>query len=329
MNRRPTAGDRAGVVGEPSRAAASPSAGAFSHTALLYRDAGERRRAVTAFARAAAEAAAPLHAMVPTQQLPLLRADMPSPPPQLLLADMTVLGRNPARIIPAAHSLADGRPGGAVYCLWEPCWQGRSAAELREVARHEALCNLALRGRHLTVLCLYDAARAGAPAGDPRLTHPLVIDGGRRHASGAYLGPGCFPPGCDDPLPAPAPDADVLGFDTRLGPVREFARRHAVAAGLGPERASDFVLAVSEVASNTLGHTADGGAVRAWCSAGELLCQVEDSGYLTNPLAGSRRRPADSPGGHGLWLVNQVCDLVERRTGLAGTTTRLHMRAGS
>gem|GEM_PF-2603524 len=27
----------------------------------------------------------------------------------------------------------------------------------------------------------------------------------------------------------------------------------------------------------------------------------------------------------GLWLVNQVCDLVQARTGPAGSTTRLHM----
>jgi hypothetical protein len=31
-------------------------------------------------------------------------------------------------------------------------------------------------------------------------------------------------------------------------------------------------------------------------------------------------------GGYGLWLVNQVCDLVQARTGRAGTTIRLHMR---
>jgi hypothetical protein len=31
-------------------------------------------------------------------------------------------------------------------------------------------------------------------------------------------------------------------------------------------------------------------------------------------------------GGNGLWVVNQVCDLVQARTGRAGTTTRLHMR---
>jgi hypothetical protein len=36
--------------------------------------------------------------------------------------------------------------------------------------------------------------------------------------------------------------------------------------------------------------------------------------------------PSDGlPGGKGLWVVNQLCDLVQARTGPAGTTTRLHM----
>jgi len=54
---------------------------------------------------------------------------------------------------------------------------------------------------------------------------------------------------------------------------------------------------------------------------------VQDYGWITDPLAGQQRQPADEPG-HGLWVVNQVCDLVEVRTGQAGTTVRLHMRLG-
>jgi len=52
---------------------------------------------------------------------------------------------------------------------------------------------------------------------------------------------------------------------------------------------------------------------------------VHDVGRITDPLAGRvRHGPDDS--GHGLWLVNQVCDLVELRSGDAGTTVRMHMR---
>ena len=87
------------------------------------------------------------------------------------------------------------------------------------------------------------------------------------------------------------------------------------------------MLAVSEVAGNAVAY-AEGGAIRSWRADGEFLCQIEDSGYIADPLAGLRQRPADNPGGHGLWLTNLVCDLVERRSSPAGTTTRLHMRTG-
>jgi hypothetical protein len=59
---------------------------------------------------------------------------------------------------------------------------------------------------------------------------------------------------------------------------------------------------------------------------GELICQVADSGHLTDPLAWHRPPSDELLGGNGLWLVNQVCDLVQARTGQAGTTIRLYMR---
>jgi hypothetical protein len=42
-------------------------------------------------------------------------------------------------------------------------------------------------------------------------------------------------------------------------------------------------------------------------------------------MAGRKRPPPDSDG-QGLWVVNDVCDLVETRSGPAGTTTRVHFR---
>ena len=47
-------------------------------------------------------------------------------------------------------------------------------------------------------------------------------------------------------------------------------------------------------------------------------------------LAGCNQQPAGSmsgaAGGSGMWVVHQVCDLVELRTGPLGTTVRLHLR---
>jgi hypothetical protein len=63
-----------------------------------------------------------------------------------------------------------------------------------------------------------------------------------------------------------------------------------------------------------------------WHTAGEVICQVADTGLITDPLAGYRPPSDGLLGGNGLWLVYQVCDLVQTRTSRAGTTTRMHMR---
>jgi len=83
---------------------------------------------------------------------------------------------------------------------------------------------------------------------------------------------------------------------------------------------------VGELAANTIRHTDQGGVLSIWTAGNELVCQVQDSGHITDPLAGRHRPPADAGGGHGLWLVHQVCDLVESRSGPGGTVVRMHVR---
>ena len=96
-------------------------------------------------------------------------------------------------------------------------------------------------------------------------------------------------------------------------------------AGLSAMRATDMTLAVSELAANTLQHTRAEGVAQAWQADGELVCQITDSGFISDPLAGFLQPQPDQPGGHGLWLVNQICDLVEVRSDQGGTVIRLHM----
>lgn len=66
--------------------------------------------------------------------------------------------------------------------------------------------------------------------------------------------------------------------------------------------------------------------MQVWQTQEEIICQVTDTSQITDPLAWYRPRSDELLGGHGLWLVNQVCDLVQARTSQAGTTARLHMR---
>jgi anti-sigma regulatory factor (Ser/Thr protein kinase) len=307
-----------------------PAVGGLTHVAIFYDGAADHASSgeldpAGALLRRAAAGSSPVLVLVSARTQRALRA-VPAPLTGVHLDDMGEVGRNPARIIPAGHSFLDQHPGEHAYCLWEPAWPSRSAAELHEISRHEALVNLAFEGQPVTVACLYDTS--GLSAGvlrDAERTHPDIISGDRRHASGSYL-KGEFPPGCDDPLPPAARDAAYISFDGHLGPVRDFSGSQALAAGLDRARAGDLVLAVSEIAANALGHAGGGGVVRSWCTDDEVICQIEDLGHITDPLAGRRRQPAEAAGGHGLWLVNRVCDLVERRSGQDGTITRLHMR---
>jgi len=119
----------------------------------------------------------------------------------------------------------------------------------------------------------------------------------------------------------------VLRYGRNLTDVREFTASQASRADLAPDRVTDLVIAIAELAANTLAHTNGSGAVTFWATADEVIGQVQDHGHITDPLAGKVRPAPDAPGGgRGLWLVHEVCDQVEIRTGRAGTTVRVHMR---
>ena len=127
------------------------------------------------------------------------------------------------------------------------------------------------------------------------------------------------------PLPPPGDDATFLTYRSDLAKVRALVLQQAQAAGLAEGRANDLVLAVSEVAANTLRHTPSEGTLTIWRQAGEIVCEIQDEGTISDPLAGQRRPGPDATGGHGLWLVYQVCDLVELRSDETGTIIRMHM----
>lgn len=114
-------------------------------------------------------------------------------------------------------------------------------------------------------------------------------------------------------------------YRSDLSQVRALVFQQAMQAGLTEGRAHDLVLAVSEVAGNTLRHTRSSGTLVIWHDADELICQIHDEGTITDPQAGRRRPAPDATGGHGLWIVRQVCDLVELTSDGNGTTVRMHM----
>ena len=127
------------------------------------------------------------------------------------------------------------------------------------------------------------------------------------------------------PPPASANDPVYHTYRSDLSQVRALVLRQARQAGLTEGRANDLVLAVSEVAANTLRHTRSPGILAIWHDEDEVVCEVRDEGTITDPLVGRRKPPPGASGGHGLWLVRQVCDLVELTSDASGTTIRMHM----
>jgi anti-sigma regulatory factor (Ser/Thr protein kinase) len=114
-------------------------------------------------------------------------------------------------------------------------------------------------------------------------------------------------------------------YTTNLSEVRALADKEARAAGLPDDRVTDFVIAVSEITGNTVRHAHSAGSMDIWVAGGELVCEVRDAGVITDPRAGSQPPAAGASGGHGLWLIRQVCDRVDLRSDVDGTVIRLYM----
>lgn len=129
------------------------------------------------------------------------------------------------------------------------------------------------------------------------------------------------------PVQPPA-HAAAISYRSDLAKVRQFVREQAVQTGLSPNRIGDLVIAVSELAANTLRHTPGYGTLHIWSSPGEVVCQVRDGGHIADSLAGSVRPSSEAAHGHGLWVVRQLCDSIDISSDAGGTTIRVCMRLG-
>lgn len=292
----------------------------------FYRAASEYAETVGGFIRAGLKNDDPVMVAVPRTNALLLREYLGVYAQRVNFADMATLGRNPARIIPAIQTFAESHSGQRVRYVGEPFWRSRTAAERYEAMRHEALLNLAFASQPISILCPYDAAGLDhVVLAEAEQTHPTLLRAGRAEPSRAYSGPGWQPAGGDGALPEPPAGLEVLTYRDQPATARTFVRERARAAGLREPRITDLVIAVGELVANTLRHTRGNGTLRVWRTPAEVICEIRDGGYISDVLAGRRYPPADAGSGHGLWVVHQVCDLVEMRTGSEGTTFRLHM----
>ncbi|GAB2934145.1 anti-sigma factor RsbA family regulatory protein [Nonomuraea sp. N2-4H] len=297
----------------------------FHHPALLYRSDREYAAATTAFVTEGLAAGDPVAVAVPGARLALIRDALGSAARDVLMLDMTEAGRNPGRIIPAVlHGFADAHPGRHVRIIGEPVWPGRTPAEYPACAQHEALINLAFAGRPATIMCPYDVEALGDEViGEVARTHPVLRDASGERASAGYA-PEQVVEGHNRPLDEPE-SCVSLRFDRgNLSAARALAADEAAARGIAGDRLDDIRLTVAELGANSLDHGGGSGLLRVWQADGRLVCEVSDSGHITDPLAG--RRPVDprQAGSRGLLIVNLLSDLVRIHTRPGATTVRAY-----
>jgi anti-sigma regulatory factor (Ser/Thr protein kinase) len=196
-----------------------------------------------------------------------------------------------------------------------------------EAAWWDAAFNVVLEKLPVTLLCACPAAAEQASR-VVRQTHP-------RLRSGADVAPN---PGYRDPVavltehpPGEPPDlgpcTETLPFSSteELAELRSHTRRNARATGLPESRVADLVLAVSELAANSIEHGGGHGTVRVWREPCALTIDVCDPGRMSQPLPGLRPPPASCLRGRGLWLGRELCDVMHVWHAETGTGVRVRI----
>lgn len=302
----------------------------FRHAALFYAGEDAYADSLVPFVRAGLEADEPVLVMVPGGKVDLLRGALGGDADEVHFADMTEVGANPGRIIPAWRDFVERRsePGARLRGIGEPIWAGRSSAELVECQRHEALLNVAFDGgAPMDLVCPYDETTLADDVIEEAFrSHPVVLEAGSFQCSSTYVGVEKAAKPFERPLPEPPADAAELVFEaSTLQAIRVWVAMRAADAGLNPLVTEDLVLAVNELASNSVRHGGGTGVLRTWSDGESFVTEVSDAGQIDLPLAGRELPDSGQVGGHGLWLVNQLCDLMQLRTFPSGSVVRVHM----
>lgn len=308
----------------------------FAHEALMYAGLADFLAQTVPFLAEGVDAGEPALVALPQVRVDALRQALGSRAADVQFAPMERIGRNPSRIISEWHAFVDRRPadGRPIRGIGEPIWATRSPAELAECHMHESLLNEAFADAPaFTLLCPYDTDDLDAATlHNAQCTHPLVRRDAESTPSPSYAPDAIREHHLGDPLP-PTPARARLVTVHRQGPrpplrtLRRLVAEHALSSGTAPGRVNDLVLAVHEVIVNAIAHD-ESASLALWREDDAVVCEVRNATAFDDPMAG-RRYPGHAPrSGRGLWLVNQICDLVQVRSGEHGTTVRVRVGAG-
>lgn len=295
----------------------------YQHEAVFYAGEDAFVAATLPFLHEALDNGEPTLVALPGDHLTTLRDALGAHNGDVSFVDMATIGRNPACIIAAWVDFVDAhrRHGTRVRGLGEPIYLTRSSAEIDECHRHEALLNVAFDNDvPFWLRCPYDAL-----ALDPHVlaqahrSHPMVRHDTHTTRSNHYDHAGVTSTVFADAPPAPPTGAKRLPLDMRQpSDVRRAAVAHARTLGVRDD-ADALSLVLSELATNAIRHGDGCGELYMWRDEDRIVCQTRNRGSLREPLTGRLRPAPQRADGRGLWIVSQLCDLVQIRSDDAGT----------
>jgi anti-sigma regulatory factor (Ser/Thr protein kinase) len=302
------------------------SGASFTHEAVFYDDLSGFLSDTLPFLREGIDAEAAVLVAVDPVKAGAIRAALHDQDDAVQFVDMTDVGRNPGRLISRWGDFVDELPAGRpLRGIGEAIWPGRRPDEIAECQRHEALLNLAFADRvDFQLMCPYDRAHLDeALLAEARHSHPRLVEDGASLDSRQY--DRSVAPYAGSLAEPTAPVAHMALAENNLGDVRRWVGEAALAGGLARHRADDLALAVGEAATNSLSHAGGHGDLRCWWEDDRVVCEVHDEGRIRDPLAGRFPAAWDAAHGRGLWLIHQLCDLVQIRSSEAGSVVRMQM----
>lgn len=272
------------------------SGAGFTHRVLFYTGAEEFLATSVPFLHAGLAGDDALLVVTGETNTALLRDALGADAARVDFVDAVDWYRVPTRTLAAYADYVDARPGRRVRIIGEPVWHDRSGTEIREWTRYESLCNAVFSGSPVSCLCPYDVSALGHEIlANALRTHPeqaidtagvpnrlytdpvdLALETQRRESA---------PP----PIPASVPTAPptVVDFGPReLGELRQLISEHARRAGMRPERITELIVLVNEVADDAFERGDGRGVLRMWSTGDQLVCE------LTSPTS-----QALAPGG--------------------------------
>ena len=79
-----------------------------------------------------------------------------------------------------------------------------------------------------------------------------------------------------------------------------------------------------EIATNSVLHGDGASRVRLWAEHRNIICEFTDGGHMRQPQLGASSPERTKLMVGGLWMVNQLCDLVQISSIPGQTVVRLH-----